>query len=60
VQKHKSYNFPDPDVRGMLAKEISFVMPLYGRFYDKYKDLINPKYVKFDRQGLETVLSSLG
>jgi exocyst complex protein 7 len=43
----------------MLSKEIGFVSPLYGRFYEKYKDTINPKHVKFDRQALEVVLSSL-
>ncbi|CCX30862.1 Cullin repeat-like-containing domain protein [Pyronema domesticum] len=59
VQKHKGYTFPDKDVRAMLSKEIGFVSPLYGRFYEKYKDTINPKHVKFDRQALEVVLSSL-
>lgn len=43
----------------MLAKEIGFIGPLYGRFFDKYKDLISPKYVRYDRPGLETVLAQL-
>jgi len=59
VQKHKAYNFPDKEVRTMLAKEIGFIGPLYGRFYDKYKDTINPKHVRYDRQTLESVLTSL-
>lgn len=59
MTKHKSYAFPDREVRTMLSKEIGFVGPLYGRFYDKYKDTINPKHVKYDRQQLESVLASL-
>jgi exocyst complex protein 7 len=58
VQKHKSYTF-EKDVRTMLAKEIGFVGPLYGRFYDKYKDTISPKHVKYDRQALDTMLAQL-
>ncbi|KAL7273515.1 exocyst complex component exo70 [Rhizina undulata] len=59
VQRHRSYNFPDKEVRMMLAKEISFVGPLYGRFYDKYKDLMSVKYVKYDRQSLDVILGQL-
>ncbi|KAI5781416.1 Cullin repeat-like-containing domain protein [Geopyxis carbonaria] len=59
VARHKSFNFPDKDVRNMLAKEIGFVGPLYGRFYDKYKDIISSKYIKYDRQSLDMVLSQL-
>ncbi|TGZ83401.1 hypothetical protein EX30DRAFT_354489 [Ascodesmis nigricans] len=59
VQKHKTYSFPDKDVRHMLTREIGFIGPLYGRFYDKYKDVINPKYIKYDRAALEAVLSQL-
>jgi exocyst complex protein 7 len=58
VQKHKSYTF-EKDVRTMLAKEIGFVGPLYGRFYDKYKDTISAKHVKYDRQALDTMLAQL-
>jgi len=43
----------------MLAKEIGFVGPLYGRFYDKYKDAISSKYVKYDRQSLDAILGGL-
>jgi exocyst complex protein 7 len=43
----------------MLAKEIGFVGPLYGRFYDKYKDTISAKHVKYDRQALDTMLAQL-
>ncbi|KAH8149655.1 uncharacterized protein LAJ45_06286 [Morchella importuna] len=59
VQRHKQYTFPDKEVRTMLAKEIGFIGPLYGRFYDKYKDLMRDKYVKYDRHSLETMLAQL-
>jgi exocyst complex protein 7 len=58
-QKHKSYTFPDKEVRTMLSKEIGFIGPLYGRFYDKYKDLMRDKYVKYDRHQLDTMLAQL-
>ncbi|CAZ83910.1 unnamed protein product [Tuber melanosporum] len=59
IQKHKSYTFPDKEVRTMLSKEIGFIGPLYGRFYDKYKDLMRDKYVKYDRHQLDTMLAQL-
>lgn len=59
MQKHKGYNFPDKEVRARLAKEIGFVAPLYGRFYDKYKDTISAKHLKYDRQSLEAILTQL-
>jgi len=43
----------------MLSKEIGFIGPLYGRFYDKYKDLMRDKYVKYDRHQLDTMLAQL-
>lgn len=43
----------------MLSKEIGFIGPLYGRFHDKYKDLMRDKYVKYDRQSLDTMLAQL-
>ena len=59
VQKHKGYHFPDKDVRMMLNKEIGFIGPLYGRFYDKYKDTISAKHLRYDRQALDLVLAGL-
>ncbi|KAI5785003.1 Cullin repeat-like-containing domain protein [Peziza echinospora] len=59
VQRHKQYTFPEKDVRMMLAKEISFIGPLYGRFHDKYKDIMRDKYIKYDRQTLDSTLASL-
>lgn len=59
VQRHKQYTFPEKEVRMMLAKEISFIGPLYGRFHDKYKDIMRDKYIKYDRQTLDTMLASL-
>ena len=59
VQRHKQYNFPEKDVRMMLTKEISFIGPLYGRFHDKYKDIMRDKYIKYDRPTLDSTLASL-
>lgn len=59
MQKHKQFTFPDKEVRTMLSKEIGFIGPLYGRFHDKYKDLMRDKYVKYDRQSLDTMLAQL-
>ncbi|KAF8453975.1 Cullin repeat-like-containing domain protein [Terfezia claveryi] len=59
VHRHKQYNFPERDVRMMLTKEISFIGPLYGRFHDKYKDIMRDKYIKYDRQTLDSTLASL-
>lgn len=59
VQRHKSFYFPDPEVRAMLLKEVSFIVPLYGRFYEKYKDTMKDKYTKYDRAQLEQVLQNM-
>jgi exocyst complex protein 7 len=36
VKAHKSYNITDQSLRQLLAKEVSFISPLYHRFYDKH------------------------
>ncbi|KAF3937384.1 hypothetical protein ABW19_dt0205903 [Dactylella cylindrospora] len=58
IQRHKSYVFPDKDVKAMLFKEITFISPLYGRFWDKYHEVVKDKHVKYDVQGLQAVLAS--
>lgn len=36
VKAHKSYNITDQSLRQLLAKEVTFISPLYHRFYDKH------------------------
>lgn len=43
----------------MLVKEVSFVGPLYGRFHDKYKDILREKHIKYDRATLDATLAGL-
>src|SRR4051812_16493615 len=47
VQRHKGYVFPDKEVKAMLFKEITFISPLYGRFYDKYHEVVKDKHAKY-------------
>ncbi|KAF3904913.1 hypothetical protein ABW20_dc0108474 [Dactylellina cionopaga] len=59
IQQHKSYTFPDKEVKAMLFKQItSFISPLYGRFWDKYHEVVKDKHVKYDVAGLQAVLAS--
>ncbi|KAF3908204.1 hypothetical protein AA313_de0202658 [Arthrobotrys entomopaga] len=58
IQQHKSYVFPDKDVKAMLFKEITFISPLYGRFWDKYHEVVKDKHIKYDVAGLQAVLAS--
>ncbi len=59
----KSYAIPDGELRGQIVKEIKKVLlPLYGRFYDKYQEVDftkNPqKYIKYDKKGLDELIDS--
>ncbi|KAK6343499.1 exocyst complex component exo70 [Orbilia blumenaviensis] len=58
ISQHKSYVFPDKEVKGMLFKEITFISPLYGRFWDKYHEVVKDKHVKYDVAALQSVLAS--
>ncbi|KAK6525882.1 exocyst complex component exo70 [Arthrobotrys megalospora] len=58
ISQHKSYVFPDKEVKAMLFKEITFISPLYGRFWDKYHEVVKDKHVKYDVTALQTVLAS--
>ncbi|KAK9461865.1 Cullin repeat-like-containing domain protein [Lipomyces oligophaga] len=64
VQKFREYGFLDPDLRSYLAKEVSFLSPLYGRFYEKYKSgefsKHTEKYIKYTKTQLDDVLVTLG
>ncbi|EGX44118.1 exocyst complex component exo70 [Orbilia oligospora] len=58
ISQHKSYVFPDKEVKAMLFKEITFISPLYGRFWDKYHEVVKDKHVKYDVTALQSVLAS--
>ncbi|ODQ63688.1 hypothetical protein NADFUDRAFT_9883, partial [Nadsonia fulvescens var. elongata DSM 6958] len=64
VQKHKAYNISDPALKRALAKEVSFISPLYHRFHDKHvadgfaKNI--DKYIKYDNNQFDKILESLG
>ncbi|CDK28725.1 unnamed protein product [Kuraishia capsulata CBS 1993] len=59
----KSYRITDPKLKKYLVDEISFLVPLYGRFYDKHSggDFTKnaSKYIKFDKSQLEQAIRSL-
>ncbi len=59
----KSYAIPDAELRSAIIKDIKkVILPLYGRFYDKYMEVDfakNPtKYIKYDKKGLDELLDS--
>jgi exocyst complex component 7 len=63
VARHRSYSISDPQLREELRKEISFISPLYYRFYDRHiggdfsKNV--DKYIKYDKQQFDQILNSL-
>lgn len=64
VQRHKSFNLKDQNLKQMLSKEIQFISPLYHRFYDKHcggdfsKNV--DKYIKYSKEQFDDILKSLG
>lgn len=63
VSKYKQYRLSDPGLKAMLKSEIvSLVMPMYERFYRRYKDSFkNPrKHIKYLPDELTSVLNQLG
>ena len=57
----KVYAIPDGELRAQIIKDIKkVILPLYGRFYDKYTEIDfakNPtKYIKYDKKGLDELL----
>jgi hypothetical protein len=57
----KKYAVPDTDLRIQVIKEIKkVILPLYGRFYDKYLEIEfakNPqKYIKYDKKALDELI----
>lgn len=62
VSKTKQYRLSDPNLKKILKSEIiSLVMPMYERFYSRYKDTFkNPrKHIKYTPDELTTVLNQL-
>lgn len=64
VKSYKQYNITDPSLKKYLSREISFIVPLYHRFYDKH---INTdftknmdKYIKYDKRKFDAIIDSLG
>lgn len=63
VSKHKKYRLSDPGLKSILKSEIvSLVMPMYDRFYRRYKDSFkNPrKHIKYQPDELTSILNQLG
>lgn len=63
ASKYKQYRLSDPGLKATLKSEIiSLVMPMYDRFYRRYKDSFkNPrKHIKYTPDELTSVLNQLG
>jgi exocyst complex protein 7 len=64
VKSYKQYNITDPGLKKYLSKEISFISPLYHRFYDKHSQgdftKHTDKYIKYSKPEFDRVLDSLG
>lgn len=63
VSKYKQYRLSDPALKNMLKTEIiALVMPMYERFYGRYRDSFkNPrKHIKYTPSELTSVLNQLG
>ncbi|EDO15453.1 hypothetical protein Kpol_463p2 [Vanderwaltozyma polyspora DSM 70294] len=63
VSKFKHYRLSDPALKSLLKSEIiALVMPMYERFYGRYKDSFkNPrKHIKYTPSELTSVLNQLG
>ncbi|RPA82072.1 hypothetical protein BJ508DRAFT_414332 [Ascobolus immersus RN42] len=59
VNRHKAFFWADKDVSSMMRKEVAFIVPIYAKFWDKYKEGMRDKYVKWDKQGVEQIVSGL-
>ncbi|KAK9446422.1 Cullin repeat-like-containing domain protein [Limtongia smithiae] len=64
VAKFREYSFRDAELKGFLVKELSLIIvPLYNRFYEKYKggefSKHADKYIKYNKTQLETALKAL-
>lgn len=63
VKSYKAYNITDPSLKKFLSKEISFISPLYKRFYDKHSSgdftKHTDKYIKYNKVEFDKILDSL-
>lgn len=63
VKVFKLYNIKDQQLRQSLIKDISFIIPLYNRFYEKYSTgdyaKLSAKYIKYDKAKLANVIHTL-
>lgn len=63
IQQHKNYKISDKQLNENLVKEISFISPLYHRFYDRHcggdfsKNV--DKYIKYDKPQFDEKIESL-
>lgn len=63
VSKYKQYRLSDPGLKATLKSEIvSLVMPMYDRFYRRYKDSFkNPrKHIKYTPSEITSILDQVG
>ncbi|CCH42075.1 Exocyst complex protein EXO70 [Wickerhamomyces ciferrii] len=64
VKSYKAYNITDQSLKKFLSKEISFISPLYKRFYDKHSSgdftKHTDKYIKYNPMEFDKILESLG
>lgn len=63
ISKYKQYRLSDSGLKASLRSEIvSLVMPMYDRFYRRYKDSFkNPrKHIKYLPEELASILNQLG
>lgn len=61
IRDCKTYAVHDPDLKQHLTNEIrGVIVPLYGRFYDKYVNAEftknKEKYIKYDKSSIEKVI----
>lgn len=62
VSRSKSYRISDPSLKKLLNKEIvSLVLPMYERFYNRYKDSFKHprKHIKYTPSELMNILNSI-
>lgn len=63
ISKYKKFRLTDPELKATLKSEIvSLVLPMYERFYRRYKDSFkNPrKHIKYQPDELTVILNQLG
>lgn len=63
VKSFKAYHIKDQQLKQSLIKDISFIIPLYNRFYEKYSSgefsKHSSKYIKYDKSKLATIIQTM-